>query len=93
MCGGAVGSPFLFRERRDMFCQECMKKRDCRGICKALEGFLNKCQAKEGYSDRQYRRKNVPYDSLLIENLATRRASELKYGKKWTNQQVRKCQD
>lgn len=74
---------------KDCKTQECIKTKK---VCKKIESYLQACQAKDGYSDRHYRRKNVPYDSNLIENLASRKALELRYGKKWAEKQVRKTE-
>ena len=75
------------------FCLDCGEKKNCKAICKPLESYLNKLQADNGYSDRHYRRKMIPWDSHLIEYKATKRAMELKYGKKWVERQYRKTEE
>ena len=71
------------------FCLNCDKRKECKKICKPLESYLNKCQADEGYSDRHYKRKMIPFDGHLIENLASKRAMQIKYGRKWTDKEYR----
>jgi len=66
-------------------CQHC-KDRPCiktGKVCKEIESYLNKCQAKDGYSDRHYRRKMIPFDPQILEYRASERAFQLKYGKKY----------
>jgi len=72
------------------FCLDCETKKDCKKICPELERYLNKLQAKKGYSNIHYKRKTFPFDSHLIENLASNRATELRYGKKWVDRQYKK---
>lgn len=75
-------------------CKEC-KQQECiktGKVCKKIESYLNACQAKDGYSDRHIRRKEIPYDSQYIEQLASRRALEIRYGKKWAENEQRKAE-
>jgi len=75
------------------FCLKCNKKAECKQICKELNSYLNKCQADLGYSDRHYKRKIRIYPPQLLEKIASQRAFELKYGKKWVERQQRKWKD
>lgn len=65
------------------FCQSCPKKSSCKQICKKLESYLCHCQAKNGYSDRHYRRKTLLWDGAEIEKLAIKRAFEIRFGKRY----------
>jgi len=65
-------------------CKECIDQPCIKTgkVCKDIEKLLSKLQSDNGYSDRHIRRKEIPYDSIEIENIATQRAMELKYGKR-----------
>jgi len=61
------------------FCLSCPDREGCKKICERLEKYLKGLQAKDGYSDRHRRRKELLWDAQKIEQLATKRAFRLKY--------------
>lgn len=64
------------------FCLECALRSTCKKICKKLEQYLSKFQAKNGYSDRHYRRKIRLFPIDELERIAGERAFRLKFGVK-----------
>ena len=44
-------------------CFKCKDKGFCSVLCRDMENFLEREQSKEGYSSRQIRRKEIPYNS------------------------------
>lgn len=73
------GNLGLGNEKNALSCQNCQKRLECVEICPEVEKLLNANQAKNGYSDRHYRRKTSTYDSQTIEGLANSRAFHWKY--------------
>jgi len=73
------------------FCLTCETRPTCKQICKPLEKYLKSEQAKNGYSNRHYRRKIRLFGGDNIDKVAANRAMELKYGKRWVSRQRRKA--
>jgi len=60
-----------------MFCEDCGSRDTCGKLCSELHKYLTKEQAKDGYSDRHYRRKIWLYPLAMLEKIATKRAFHL----------------
>ena len=57
--------------------QECLKTKK---VCKKIESYLHACQAKDGYSDRHYRRKIRLFPTDALDMIGGKRAFKIKYG-------------
>jgi hypothetical protein len=64
-----------------MLCQYCKKHKKCKKLCKEFNQWWERKRAKEGYSARWIRHKEIP--TLNLEWLAIKRAFRLKYGRKY----------
>ena len=51
-----------------MFCIDCSKKKNCQETCQEIENYLEKENAKKGYSARHIRRKEKPYNPFLFKD-------------------------
>jgi hypothetical protein len=71
-----------------MFCKDCTKKDTCKEICKPLEAYLQSVKSdkeilgiERGCSDRQIRRKEIPYDPEHFEQFLPMLVLEKLWGK------------
>ena len=66
----------------NQFCSVCpLKVCETTGkLCREVENWLEREQAKDGYSMRRIRRIEIPYDPQDIDWLSGQRAFKLKYG-------------
>lgn len=73
-----------------MFCEECKHKQNCTEICKPLNNYLKREQAKEGYSHRHIQRKELFFDNTALDAIWVYNALKKMYGKPFAEAYRRK---
>jgi len=64
------------------FCNVCEVRSKCIKICDRLEKFLRQRKI-GGYSERHIKRKEILFPTSKLEEVATSRAFQLRFGKKY----------
>lgn len=62
-----------------MYCETCINK-TCLATkkpCQEVENFLERENAQKGYSNRHMRRKEIPFDPFILNELADKKAAPI----------------
>jgi len=65
-----------------MSCGHCPRRKECKEICPKVEKLLRKRDV-AGYSARHIKRKEVLFPTDKLERVATIRAFQIRYGRKY----------